>query len=68
MCLLSSRNAYFQLTVQKKEKTIQEYVRLLKLTKIKYQKLFNKNKTLKEKIEAIEKQRNIKKEKKMIKR
>ena len=68
MCLLSSRNAYFQLTVQKKEKTIQEYVRLLKLTKIKYQKLFNKNKTLKEKIEAIEKQRNIKNEKKMIKR
>ena len=68
MCLLSSRNAYFQLTVQKKEKTIQEYVRLLKLTKIEYQKLFNKNKTLKEKIEAIEKQRNIKKEKKMIKR
>ena len=43
-------------------------MRLLKVAKAEYQKLFHKNKTLKEKIEAIEKQRNIKKEKKVIKR
>ena len=45
----------FQLTVQKKDKTIQEYMRRLKLTKAEYQKLFHENKTMKEKIEAIEK-------------
>ena len=66
--LIELEKCIFPANSPKKEKTIQEYVRLLKLTKIKYQKLFNKNKTLKEKIEAIEKQRNIKKEKKMIKR
>ena len=32
----------------KKDKTIQEYVRLLKLTKQEYQKLFQENKILKE--------------------
>ena len=57
----------FQVMIQKKDKTIQGYMRLLKLTKVEYQKLFHKNKTLKEKIEAIEKKRNIKKEEKIIK-
>ena len=36
----------FQLTIQKKDKTVQEYVRLLKLIKEEYQKLFHENKTL----------------------
>ena len=34
----------FWLTVHKRDKAIQEYIRLLKLTKIKYQKFFNENK------------------------
>ena len=65
--------ANFQLTVQKakkkkkkkkkREKTIQEYVRLLKLTKTKYQKPFEENKILKEKIATTGKERQIKKEK-----
>ena len=46
--------ANFQPTVQKKYKTIQEYIRLLKLTKAKYQKLFEENKIQKEKNEAAE--------------
>ena len=54
--------------VQRKVETIQEYVRLLKLSKAKYQKLLHENKTPKEKIEAIEKQRNIKKRKKKRKK
>ena len=37
----------FQVTIDKRDKTIQEYIRLLKLTKIEYQKLFNENKILK---------------------
>lgn len=37
----------FQLTIDKIDKTIQEYITLLKLTKIEYQKMFNKNKSLK---------------------
>ena len=41
----------FQVTIDKRDKTIQEYIRLLKLTKIEYQKLFNENKILKEKLE-----------------
>ena len=40
--------ANFQLTVRKKDKTIQEYIRLLKLTNADYQKLFEENKVLKE--------------------
>ena len=40
--------ANFQLTVRKKDKTIQEYIRLLKLTNAEYQKLFEENKVLKE--------------------
>ena len=52
---LEKKLANYQLTVQKKkDKTIQEYTRLLKLTKAKYQKLFEENKILKEKIEAVE--------------
>ena len=49
--------ANFQLTVQKKDKTIQEYVRLLKLTKQEYQKLFQESKLLKERINSIEKEK-----------
>ena len=41
----------FQVTIDKRDKTIQEYIRLLKLTKIEYQKLFTENKILKEKLE-----------------
>ena len=37
----------FQLTIDKIDKTIQEYITLLKLMKIEYQKMFNKNKSLK---------------------
>ena len=37
----------FQLTIDKIDKTIQEYITLLKLTKTEYQKMFNKNKSLK---------------------
>ena len=56
--------ANFQLTVQKKDKAIQEYIRLLKLTKAKYQKLFEENKILKKKIEAAEKEKEKQKRKK----
>ena len=49
----------FQLTIQKKDKAIQEYVRLLKLTKLEYQKLFQENKILKEKINSPERKRTI---------
>ena len=33
----------FQFTIQKKDKVLQEYVKLLKIIKIEYQKLFNEN-------------------------
>ena len=63
--LLSLKDlANFQLTVQKKDKTIQEYIRLLKLIKAKYQKLFEENKILKQKIEAAEKEKEKQKRKK----
>ena len=39
-----------QLLLQTKDKTIKEYVRLLNLTETEYQKNFNENKQLKEKI------------------
>ena len=58
------RHIKFAANGPKRDKTIQEYLRLFKLTKTEYQKLLHKNKTLKEKIEAIEKQRKTKKEKK----
>ena len=51
----------FQITAQKKDKTIQEYVRLLKLTKQEYQKLFQENKILKDKLNLIQKEKNNKK-------
>ena len=51
----------FQLTVKKKDKTIQEHVRLLKMTKQKYQKLFHEIKLLKERINLIEKGKIVKK-------
>ena len=50
----------FQLAFQKKDRAIQEHVRLLKLTKSVYQKLFVENKILKEKINTFEKERQIK--------
>ena len=37
-----------------KDKTIQQYIRLLKLTKQEYQKLFQENKILKEKVNSME--------------
>ena len=51
----------FQITIQKKDKTIQEYVRLLKLTKQEYQKLFQENEILKDKLNLIRKDKNYKK-------
>ena len=42
----------------------QEYVRLLKLSKEEYQKLFQENKILKERINSIEKEKIIRKNKK----
>ena len=56
----------FRLTIDKRDKTIQEYVRLLKLTKIEYQKLFNENKILKEKLEKTERKKNKSKNKENI--
>ena len=44
----------FQLSIQKKDKTMQEYVRILKLTKQEYQKFFQENKLSKEKINSAE--------------
>ena len=49
----------FRLTTDKRDKTIQEYIRLLKVTKTKYQKLFNKNKVLKENLEKTKKEKKI---------
>ena len=60
---LKKNLANFQLTAQKRDKTIQEYIRLLNLTNSKNQKLFEENKILKEKIEAFEKEKNIKRQK-----
>ena len=51
----------FHLTVQKKDRAIQKYVRFLKLTKTEYQKLFEESK--KQKINTVERERQIKKEK-----
>ena len=47
----------------KKDKTIQEYIRLLKLTKGEYQKLFEENKIVKIKNWTCWKRKNIKREK-----
>ena len=51
----------FQLSVEKKDKTIQQYARLLKLTKIKYQKIYEENKKLREKIKIKKKKESISK-------
>ena len=56
---LEKRLPNFQLTIQKKDKAIQEYVRLLNLTKLEYQKPFQENKILKEKINSAERKRII---------
>ena len=48
----------FQENILKKDKTMQEYVRLLKLTKQEFQILFQENKKLKENINSIEKGKN----------
>ena len=56
----------FQLIIDKRDRTIQEYIKLIiKLTKIEYQTLFNKNKTLKEKLEKTEKRKKIRAKKKI---
>ena len=46
----------FQLTIDKKEKKYRNTV-LLKLAKVEYQNIFNKNKSLKQEIELIKKQK-----------
>ena len=53
----------FQFAVQKKDRATQEHVKLLNLTKSDYQKLFVENEILKEKINTVGKERQIKKEK-----
>ena len=45
----------FQIAIQKKDKTIQESIRLLKLAKQEYQNLFQKNEILKDKLNLIQK-------------
>ena len=47
--------------MHKKDKAMQEYVRLLKLTKQEYQKLFQENKILKDKLNLIQKEKINKK-------
>ena len=51
----------FQITIHKKDKAMQEYVRLLKSTKQEYQKLFQENKILKDKLNLIKKEKINKK-------
>ena len=43
----------FEFTIERNDKTIEQYVKLLKLAKAEYQKLQLENKKLKEKIENI---------------
>ena len=43
----------FEFTIERNDKTIEQYVKLLKLTKAEYQKLQLENKKLKDKIENI---------------
>ena len=58
----------FQLTISQKSKTIQGYIKLLKLAKIEQQKIFSKYKSLKQEIELIKKQNQIEKKKKTEKK
>ena len=43
------------MTVDKKDKRMQENIRLLKLVEIEYQRVLNENKSLKQEIELIKK-------------
>ena len=52
----------FQMTVDKKNKRMQENIRLLKLVEIEYQRVLNENKSLKQEIELIKKQNQIEKQ------
>ena len=52
----------FQMTVDKKDKRMQENIRLLKLVEIEYQRVLNENKSLKQEIELIKKQNQIEKQ------
>ena len=45
----------FKLNIDRKDKTIKEYIRLLTLAKKEYQKLFDENKRLKEALENSKK-------------
>lgn len=56
----------FWLAIIKRDKTIQEYVRLLKLKEIEYQKLFQKDKILKEKLEKNREEKIRKNKKRKI--
>ena len=48
------------MTIPKTFKTIGEYLRLLKLTKPEYQKLFQENKTLTDKLNLVQKEKKEK--------
>ena len=62
---LEKKLSNIQLIIDKRDRTIQEYIKLIiKLTKIEYQTLFNKNKILKEKLEETEKRKKIRAKKK----
>ena len=50
------------MTVDKKDKRMQENIRLLKLVEIEYQRVLNENKSLKQEIELIKKQNQIEKQ------
>ena len=50
------------MTADKKDKRMQENIRLLKLVEIEYQRVLNENKSLKQEIELIKKQNQIEKQ------
>ena len=58
----------FQLSLETKDKTIKEYVRLLNLKKTEYQKFFNENRQLKEKKHLLEKEKTNLNNKKLKKK
>ena len=62
---LENNSLNFQLSLQAKDKTIKEYVRLLNLTKTECRKIFNENRQLK-KIILLEKEKKILNNKKEI--
>ena len=59
--LTSKKLSNFWLSIDKRDKTIEEYIRLLKLTKTEYRNLFNENEILKEKLEKTGKKIKAKK-------